>query len=609
MRQLPIVIGVLLSFCKPVTSTTTTVPLSPHIYDMLELKYDLYFLQHQGNLQLKYIQQLEIELHMALQQGQLAADKQLKLRRMLHKIRSFITYAKLSGCLEQNEEGNYVATEKTSTQLCSIVLYKMKELAYQQIDLDQPNELFFFDNSSIKYHEQELFVALSKVIIATTVASLRKYLRIFPFASTDVVRRCEAKNTELVHIPIDVTKTARNNYVTKNPDIAPRQFTPTSYPQQQQKNDNCQQLVAELQKDTVAQKNEKTFANSADLQERVNNYVLRLNATIDRLDRIIHGADGEKAATKKENIFILKIANVVDFDNENVINAYDEYANILLEAARDGILPLMMLYYQDKLHLNIKGAWGGLKAMQYTPLAYPLSRKLEEVIASLHEYLVTRWLELKETMAKGKEEKDKKIYELLVNNDVAAARLIMQDPAYSEPVTRLLNKYQNDNRAPKWLQLFKSWTYRMDLLFIPIMIAAGIVSGGALFPLVATIAVSINFFWVGVTGTETHLARKRYAMMEQALLSGNSTQVERGAKLLREFHNKRRSLIVAGTVGVPLTVPSLKIAAQGIMKLQATTIDISAAFASDFDGLSNNHDLDFLGRFDDLNDTELLQER
>ena len=88
-----------------------------------------------------------------------------------------------------------------------------------------------------------------------------------------------------------------------------------------------------------------------------------------------------------------------------------------------------------------------------------------------------------------------------------------------------------------------------------------------------------------------------------------SSGFERGAKLLREFHNKRRSLIVAGTVGVPLTVPSLKIAAQGIMKLQATTIDISAAFASDFDGLSNNHDLDFLGRFDDLNDTELLQER
>ena len=597
-----------LLFCKPVTSKTTTSTLPPHTYDMTKMKYDMYFHQHQGTLRLKYMQQLEAQLQMLLQHNQLEAAKKLELSKMLHKVRSFISYAKLSGCLEKDEEGNYRATEKTSTLLCSVILYKMKELDYHQIDLNQPNAMFFFDDSSIKHDEQELFAALNKAILATTIASMHKYLRIFPFADNDIVGLCKTKNTEFVYVPVDVTRIPPSDYVIKNPDLAPPPFPATSYPQKPQKNDNCQQLAAELQKEKVPQPNEKTFASVVELQATVNSYVLRLNATIDRLDRLIHGADGERAATKKESIFIFPIANVVDFSNENVVNAYDDYAQILLATARDGLLPLMMLYYQNKLHLNIKGAWGGLKAMQYEPLDYPLSRKLEEHIVSLHEYLVTRWLELKENLSRAKEEKDKKIYELLVNNDIATARLIMQDPAYSLPVTRLLAKYQNDHRAPKWLQLLKSWSYRLDMLFIPLTIAATIVSGGVAFPLVAGIAVSINFFWIGATGAEAHLARKRYAMMEHALLSGNSTQVERGAKLLHEFHDKRRNLVLAGTVGAPLSVPSLKMAMQGVVGLKTVAIDMSAAFASDVDGLRHGGgDLDLLGRFDDKSDAELLQ--
>lgn len=597
-----------LSTCKPLTSSTTTVDAMPQSYEDLLLTYHQWFHNHQGTIRLNYIQELEQDIITSLAHNVFSKEEQEEIQKMLHKVRSFIIYGKLSGCLEQNEYGHYVQTEKTTQMLCSVILTKMKELDYYQIDLNQPNVEFFHSHNNSKRSEQELFLALHEIILATTVASMRKYLRMFPFADTRVVHLCKAKNTELIYVPIDVTKIPRNDYVTKNPDIVPPSFPATSYPQRQQKNNNCQQLATELQQESTPQQNEKIFATSADLQVRVNNYVLRLNATIDRLDRLIHGADGEKPATKKENIFIFQIANVVDFNNNNVINAYDEYTKILLEAARAGILPLMMLYYQDKLHLNIKGGWGGLKAMQYTPLEYPLSRKLEEVIAFLHEHLVTRWLSLKEDMARGKEEKDKKIYELLVNNDIAVTRLIMQDPTYSLPVTRLFDKYQDKNRAPKWLQVFKSWTYRLDMLFIPLMFAAGFISGGAAFPLVATIAVSINFFWVGVTSVETHLARKRYALMERALLSGNSMQVKRGAKLLREFHNKRRSLVVAGVVGAPMSIPSLKMAIQSIHGLKVAVIDTSAAFASDADGLIDSGDLDFFGRFDDQSDAELLQE-
>ena len=597
-----------LAACKPLTSSTATIDAELYSYEELQLFYSFYFHEHQGAIRLTYMQELAQYIATSLAKNVFANQEQRdEMRRMLHKIRSFITYGKLSGCLEQNEDGNFVSTEETAKQLCSIILTKIKELDYHHIDLAQSNQAVFENPHSSKHSEQELFAALHTAILANKSASISKYQRIFPFTTLATLNTCRELNRELVHVPVDVTKITRHDYVSiHGPDLAPPAYTPTSYPQLQQKNDHCQQLAEAITKSSPPAQNEKTFADAAELQTIVNNYVLRLNATIDRLDRLVHGSDGDKPAIKKENFFVFKIAKAVDFDNENVVNAYDEYTQILLEAARDGVLPLMILYYKDKLHLNIKGAWAGLKAMKYTPLAYPLSRKLEEAIASLHEHLVTRWLQLQS--AREKKVKDKKIYELLVNNDIATARLIMQDPAYSLPVTHLLDKYQDDNRAPKWLQVLKSWTYRLDMLFIPLTIAAGLISGGAAFPIVAGIAVSINFFWVGVTGTETILARKRYAVMERALLSGNSTQVERGAKLLREFHNKRRSLVIAGTVGVPLSIPSLKMAVQGIEGAKTIAIDVGAAFASDVDGFTDGGDLDLLGRFDDKSDAELLQD-
>ena len=593
--------------CKPVTSTATTIGLELETYTDAQLVYQHYFYEFSGII-LKYIQDLEMQFSNMLKSGTLNASQQTELKQMLHKVRSFITYAQVSGCLTQNKDGTYAVDEKTNTRLCSVLLYKIKELDHRQIDLHQPNAVFLRDRNSKQYDQHDLFTALNDVIIATLVASLHKYQHIFPFIAIDPVQICEAKNTTTVYVPIDVTNLAPEDYRITNPDIAPPVFPPTSYPQRQQKNTHCQQLAQQLLQADLAAGNALTFADATALQQYVNTVVLNLNATIDRLDRLIHGADGNRPATKKETLFVFPILNTVDLGNSNVVNAYDNYMQILLAAARDGLLPLLMVYYQQQLHLNMRGAWGGLKAMRYTPLTYPLSRKLEESVATLYDHLVSRWLELQESRTKQERTKEKAIYHLLVNNDVAAARLILQDPAYALPVTELFDKYQDDNRIPKWLQLFKSWTYRMDMLFLPLTLAALFVAGGAFVPLVAGIAVSINFFWVGVTGAETHLARKRYAMMERALLSGNSTQIKRGAQLLRELHDKRRSLVAAGAIGVPLSIPSLKMAVQGVNGFKALAIDATAAFASDADGLVAYDDMDLLGRFDGKSDAELLQE-
>ena len=607
MRWLVLLLGLSASACKPVTSKTATLGFEVETYQDVQIAYQHYFYEFSGII-LKYIQDLEVKFSIMLKSGILNAVQQTEVKKMLHKARSFITYAQMSGCLVRDKDGTYLVGEKTNTKLCSVLLYKIKELDHRHIDLQQPNEVFFRDRNSKQYSQHDLFVALNDVIVATLAASLRKYQRIFPFTAVDPVQICETKNTTVVHVPVDVTKLTPQDYRITGPDIAPPVFPSTSYPQRQQKNTHCQQLAQQLQQVDSAAGNELTFADAAVLQQRVNAMVLKLNATIDRLDRLIHGADGNKPATKKENLLLFPILNTVDFGDSNVVNAYDDYMQILLAAARDGLLPLVMVYYRHQLHLNIRGAWGGLKKMGYTPLAYPLSRKLEEGVATLYDNLVSSWLELQESRVKPEKTKEKEIYRLLVNNDVAAARLILQDPAYALPVTELFDKYQDDNRTPKWLQLFKSWTYRMDMLFLPLTLAAIFVSGGAFVPLVAGIAVSINFFWVGVSGAEAHLARKRYAMMERALLSGNSTQIKRGAQLLRQLHDKRRNLVAAGTIGVPLSIPSLKMAVQGVKGFKTLAIDVTAAFASDADGLAFYDDMDLLGRFDDKSDAELLQE-
>ena len=607
MRGLVLWLSLSAFACKPITSATTTIGFEIETYTDAQIAYQHYFYEFSG-IMLKYMQDMEVQFSSMLKSGKLNASQQTELKQMLHKVRSFITYAQVSGCLTETKDGTYAVGEKTNSMLCSVLLYKIKELNHQQIDLEQPNEEFFHQRNSKQYNQQHLFAALNDVIIATLAASLRKYQRIFPFAAIDPVQICKAHNTVMMHVPVDVTKLPPQDYRITSPDIASPVFPPTSYPQRQQKNTHCQQLAQQLQQADPATGNELTFTDAAVLQQHVNTVVLNLNATIDRLDRLIHGADGNRPATKKETLLVFPILNTVDFDDSNVVNAYDDYMQVLLAAARDGLLPLLMVYYQQQLHLNMRGAWGGLKAMRYTPLAYPLSRKLEEGVATLYDNLVKRWLALQEKRTDKGKTKEKEIYELLVNNDVAAARLILQDPAYALPVTELFDKYQNDARTPKWLQLFKSWTYRMDMLFLPLTLAAIFVSGGAFVPLVAGIAVSINFFWVGVTGAEAHLARKRYAMMERALLSGNSTQIKRGAQLLRELHDKRRSLVAAGVIGVPLSIPSLKMAVQGVNGFKTLAIDATAAFASDADGLATHSDMDLLGRFEGKSDADLLQE-
>ena len=590
MRVLPLF--VLLIFCKPtsvlVPSTVSDEQVELFGYEDLKYVYHFHFHQFQGTLRLKYIEQLQKDIEVALQVNLIPPEKRDEIEKILHKIRSFISYAKMSGCLEKDEMGNYKTNSETEKKLCSVILHKLKELDHNQINLTQPTH-------KVKYDEQQFFSALTARIIKTTEDSMKKYRRVFPFLKVDLVALCRKMNTKTVYETYEP--------VVRNPDLAPPSYH--SYPQKVQKNTNCEQLKTALKENDPQEYNEMVYATTQELSDAVNTTVTKLNKEIDRLDRLIHGTDGTKPATKKENLLMFKVANIIDFENENVVNVYDNYTALLVESARTSILPILLVHYHGKFHLDPKGGWWGLRAVKYTPLGYALSRKLEESIAVLNEQLVEKWLDLKEDSTKI--QKDKAIYELLVNNEISASQLILQDPDYGIPVTSLLTRYQDDHRAPKWLQVLKSWTYRLDILFIPLTIGATIISGGAFFPVVATIAVSINFFWAGVTTTEALIARKRYALMEQALLSGTSVQVERGMKLLREFHTKRRSAVVAGVVGVPLSIPSLKMAVKGIIGMKTIPIDATAAFASDIDGIDGEHDIDLLGRFDDKNDAELLE--
>ena len=163
-------------------------------YAELQLYYSFYFHEHQGAINLAYMQELADDIETSLAQLVLTAAQQNELHLMLHKVRSFIAYGKT--CLRPNAAGHYVSA--TKIQLCEVILIKMKELDYHRIELTKSQ------NSRAEYSEQELFAALNKIILATTVASLRKYLRMFPSVNVNTTDMCHKFNAELVHVHVPI---------------------------------------------------------------------------------------------------------------------------------------------------------------------------------------------------------------------------------------------------------------------------------------------------------------------------------------------------------------------------------------------------------------------
>ena len=588
---------VFLVACKPAVESSPRAIGSDSVYAELQQEYNIHF-HLLSDIFFEDIVEFEKKIDAALRSNAFRAEQRADVRKWQRHARSFISSALLWDCLKY--DSGYKRTLIDKEKICSIFLFRLKEMDPARIDLSKSNPDFYhrvINNSyppTSEAKRQIFFKKLVAQVLAITAESLTHTKHVFPFITTDLHKQCVDLNSQDV-IDHDATRLRAERY--ESIGLAPAPFP---IMMRVPKSNVCQELQL------GSAQAEKKFKDAQKLADVVNATIERLNADVEKLQELVSpGVDGEAYGLKK-NFFIF---NATDLENNLVLRAFEDYNATLTESAKQGILPIffskIFRKHSGKIDLNPGGRWFGLRGVKYEPLKKITAENAKDAINELREQLLKSWLDLKKREDKVKPEKSATIYKWIINNDIAVAQLILQDPALASEVRSLLVRHRHDPVTPKWLRLAKTWTHRVDIGFIPIAVAVTLLTGGLAGPLMATISVSINFFWIGTTMADTVVARNRYKMLERSIMRGTSGQAGKRTKLLRDFRSRTRDAVVSTGIGAALSIPALKIAIKGTNGMKALAIDLGAAFASDFSGMTRE-DYDWLGRYNTTTETEQL---
>ena len=286
----------------------------------------------------------------------------------------------------------------------------------------------------------------------------------------------------------------------------------------------------------------------------------------------------------------MKFLNATKLTAPPVMKAVDAYRCHLVEAAKQGVLPLIFAQTTQQatgsVHLNHLGRFFGFGKVQYKPLKLPSSQVLARAMGELKRELVASWVDLRAAQVSSKKTAERNIYATILNNEFAVAQLLLQNPAQAVIVNHLVLKFQHAPTTPKWLRVYKNFALAADLAFIPIAILGGFMTGGVGTVPILLLANAVNFLWVGGAAAEQVIARQRYRTFERALLTGNTAQLKRGLQALQSMHEKQRDLIASGAIGLPLTITNLSLIAGGLDNLATVPIDVVAAFSADIETIS-----------------------
>lgn len=549
-----------------------------------------------------------------------------------HKLRSFISYAVQSRCFlspnvhgsfkskpnlqphrlekrwqdrydynyyqrgSSNERGNgkeYVFKIRIAPdRLCSAILGKIAELTHDQIDLQQSNLDFFkhvMDNnaksptSEAMATQAQMFFReiLADQIITNIEQTMARAKLLFPFYRNDYIADCIARRDWWG----DWGQGKEYRY---NKDVRDKI--------------NCQAL-RQLPRAEIS----KSFVDLKDLTNGVIEVIDLLNMHRQTLDEIVKEKVVVEPKTlgpgtiersrlknvEKKKFFFWDILNETNLKNPLVLEAYDDYTNVLLESAKSGILPLLFTSSLQRkagsLHLNHAGRFFGFGKVEYKPLHPPDQGIVKEALVELIQELIDSWVEL-QVLKLSETIDERTLYNLIISYEIATAQVIMQSPKYSLLVTYLIRKFQHEPIVPKWIRTYKNVAMAADLAFIPIMLLGGFVTGGATVPILL-MANAVNFLWVGVASSELVTARNRYRLVERALFTGNSENVIRNLEMLKGLHDKKRNFLMSAGVGAPLTIGNLGAIYKGLDgKLATMVVDIGAALTSDVEAIAQGDD-------------------
>ena len=499
------------------------------------------------------------------------------------------------------------------TSLCHVFLAQLKELSPDKFALPttQAGDDFFqqvmankvksLNEKDMRSASQKIFnEALAPQITRITEQNMARTDFVFPFHRFDYVKYCEA----------------RRGYYFES-EAGERTYR---YPSEARVKVNCQTLrtlpAVKIKTDrkvdcaqplsfSFARITTPSFADLSAVAKVVNETVQGMNTYRAELDKLVKLREVDKiksAQAGKEKHYapyrekkpwllpFMKFLNATKLTAPPVVKAVDAYHCHLVEAAKHGVLPLILAQATQKetgsVHLNHMGRFFGFGKVEYKPLKLPMQQALAKALDELKRELVASWLDLHAAQVSSKAIEDRKIYATMLNNEFAVAQLLLQNPAHTVVVSHLLRKFQHAPTTPKWLRLYKNFALGADLAFVPIAIFGGFMTGGIGIVPILLLANAVNFLWVGGAAAGHIIARQRYRMVERALLTGNSEQITRGLKVLRAMHEKRRDLIASGAIGAPLTLSNLSLIARGLDTLVTVPIDITAAFSSDIETIS-----------------------
>lgn len=552
MHSVAILFCGLLVSCLPLRLLFTGSVASDTVPDYRELNID-YLLAFEKRLYTDYaeLDQLVERTQLTLDQGKLTAEQRTKVRRWQHKLRSFLSFERLAREKDTSDDAaadtaaepaeadnqSSAAKREKARGLSSLILNRLRTADATRIDPEQSNREFYqqlkadrHDNEKVSQPAKDNFSrALINKALELTEKSVRKYYRLFPFAQQSYAKACR--------------------------DIAAA---------------NCQHLQMQNNSDNFEG---QPFTSIEQVTTEVNKVIAGLNSVITMLARL-------KAT--KDVFFIFK---ETDFDNAAVMRLYHAYELILFNTSRRGILPVLLtptfrsragnIYLQHKGGLDFLQRLGLKKDVAQAPgeIKNPLLTEVthtvvERAITEIQRTTIERWVKWRELKSNNKTFSDKKLYQQSVINEVATAQVVVQEPVHSIVVTHLLNRFQHKKRDPFALQIIRRVTETIEFSMFPLMLG-GAALLTAIFPPLAGVglmgkaivaATAANFVWVGVAGANTAIAHQRWVQLEHALLTGSSERYEDGLKLLREFNRTRRNAILAGAIGLPMSVPSIRYA-------------------------------------------------
>ena len=441
----------------------------------------------------------------------------------------------------------------------TVLVNQMRNTAVQHIEFDPSTEQFLQQVRAGKVNaydisvaeKQVFFQALRKAITAATVNSVKTYQRMFAFEPTSWQQLCSKQDMR-----------------------------------------SCGQL------DSRAADKGHVYADAQAVADAINKTIVKLNELRRDLKNTnavdnwgIFDEVADELIDVREEIR-WQVFQEIDFDNERVIYLYQQYENILLSAAQEGILPLFLtnIFQQRSGNIFLKRKTF-IKDISNKLLTEVTAMTAQLAIIEMKKNIMQRWVALQKFQHEAKPVSGAVLYEWIINNEVITARLLAQQPRFIPAVVDVVSDLQYQARDSLFTKTVRGVLLTVGVASVLVTLGSRILSAAGLFAASIVVGDVINFGEVAVGMSDSMALHKRYLMLEQSLISGTSLRIKDGLALLREFKTARKKAIFSGAIGVPLNIGALLYIARRIgTKERIFFVEVMAGYFSNQHRISGTSD-------------------